>query len=108
MSVHFIVRFEPVPGKAAEFREELRRVAGPTRTERGCLGFRAFESLREPFVFAVHSEWADEAAFDLHVQLPHTVKFLEAVEKLLTHAVQGVRAREIASGAGAGPHSADV
>ena len=97
MSVHFIVRFEPLPGKEMEFREELLRVIGPTRSEIGCLAIQVFESLREPFVFAIHSEWADEAAFELHAQLPHTVRFLGAAKELLTHPVAGLRSREIGS-----------
>jgi quinol monooxygenase YgiN len=78
-----------------KFREELLRVLDPTRAEIGCLTIRAFESLREPLVFAIHSEWVDEAAFELHTRLPHTVRFLEAARELLTHPVQGLRAREI-------------
>jgi quinol monooxygenase YgiN len=85
-----------------EFREELLRVVEPTRAETGCLAIRVFESLREPFVFAIHSEWVDEAAFELHAQLPHTVRFVGAAEALLTHPVQGLRSREIGGGAGAG------
>ena len=100
MSVHFFVRFEPLAGKAAEFREELLRVVPVTRGENGCLAIRAFESLREPLVFAIHSVWADEAAFDRHAQLPHTVRFVEAAEKLLTHRVQGLRTREIGPAGG--------
>ncbi len=73
MSVHFFVRLEPLPGKEREFREQLLRVVEPTRTEIGCLPIYIFESLHEPIVFAIHSEWVDEAAFELHVQLPHTV-----------------------------------
>ena len=102
MSFHFLVRFEPQPGKEMEFRSELLRVVEPTRAEMGCLAIRVFESLRQPFAFAIHSEWVDEAAFDLHAQLPHTVRFLGAAEKLLTHPVQGLRSREIGGGAGAG------
>ncbi len=102
MSVHFFVRFEPVPGKEMDFRKELLRIVEPTRAEIGCLAIHAFESLREPLVFAIHSEWADEAAFELHAQLPHTVQFLGAAEKLLSHSVQGLRSREIGEGAGAG------
>ena len=102
LSVHFIVRFEPVPGKEPDFRDELLRVIEPSRAEPGCLAIHVFESLREPHVFAIHSEWADEAAFDLHAQLPHTVRFLEAAKKCLTHPVQGLRMTEIAGGAGAG------
>lgn len=95
MPVHFVVRFEPLPGKEMEFRKELLRVVEPTRAEMGCLGIHAFESLREPFVFAIHSEWVDEAAFELHAQLPHTVRFLEAAQELLSHPVQGLRSRQI-------------
>ena len=102
MSVHVFVRFEPLPGKEKEFREELLRVNKPSRAEPGCLAIHVFESLREPFRFEIHSEWADEAAFEQHAQLPHTVRFLQAAEELLTHAVQGLRSRWIGGGAGAG------
>jgi quinol monooxygenase YgiN len=95
MSIHFLIRFEPLPGKAAEFREELLRVIECTRTERDCLSIRAFEALREPLVFAIHSEWTDEAAFERHAQLPHTVRFIAAAERLLPHPVEGLRLREI-------------
>lgn len=102
MSFHFIVRFEPLPGKEAAFRDELLRVNGPSRAEPGCLSFEVFESLRDPSVFAVYSEWIDDASFDLHASLPHTVRFLAAAETLLTHSVQGLRLRHIGGGAGAG------
>ena len=102
MSMHFIVRFEPQPGKEAEFRQAMLRNVEPSRAEKGCLALRTFESIREPKVFAIYSEWVDEAAFELHARLPHTVRFLEAAEKLLTHPVQGLRTREIGEGVGAG------
>ena len=95
MSVHVFVRFEPRPGKEAEFREELLRVNEPSRAEIGCLGIYVFESLKGPFVFAIHSEWADEAAFELHATLPHVLRFLKAAESLLTHPVEGLRLRNI-------------
>ena len=74
MSIHVMVRFEPVPGKALQFREELLRVIGATREEPGCLAIHVFESLRQPFGFAIHSEWADEEAFDFHARLPHRLR----------------------------------
>jgi quinol monooxygenase YgiN len=95
MAVHFLVRFEPLPGMEIEFRGELLRVVEPTRAETGCLGIHVYESLRAPFAFAIHSEWVDESAFELHAQLPHMVRFLGTAERLLTHPVQGWRAREI-------------
>lgn len=95
MSIHTLIRFEPWPGKESEFRRELLRVIEPTRAE----AIRAFESLRAPCVFAIHSEWADESAFELHAQLPHTVRFLGAALKLLNHPVRGLRLREIGDNA---------
>ncbi len=96
MSVHFIVRFAPQPGKDIAFREELLRVVEPTRLETGCLEIQVFESLREPFAFAIHSEWVDEAAFELHAGMPYTIRFVEAAKELLTHPIAGLRSRRIA------------
>ena len=96
MAFHFMVRLEPLPGKADELREELSRVAGPTSAEKGCLKMRVFESVRALAVFAIHSEWVDEAEFDLHATLAHTVRFVEAAERLTGQPVQGLRSREIA------------
>jgi quinol monooxygenase YgiN len=95
------VRFEPKAGMADDVREELLRVNGPSRAEAGCIALHVYESVREPIVFAVHSEWVDEAAFELHATLPHTVRFLEAVAPLLTHPVKAWRMKQIGGGAGA-------
>ena len=99
MSMHFFVRFEPRPGKENEFREEMLRVIELTKTETDCLAIHAFESLHEPFVFAIYSEWVDEAAFERHAELPHTVRFIQAAENLLTHPVHGLRMNRIPSSA---------
>ena len=60
-----MVRFEPLRGKEGEFRDEVLRVSERSRAEPGCLRIDVFESLREPFIFAIHSEWVDEASFEL-------------------------------------------
>lgn len=87
--MHFIARFEPLAGREDEFREALKSVVEVSRTEPGCLRMAIFESLREPVTFAIHSEWTDEAAFERHAEFPHTKRFLEIAERLLTHPVQG-------------------
>ena len=96
MTFHFLVRFEPLPGKADEFRDLLEQIIPLTRGETGCLALHAFESVREPRLFAIHSEWTDEAAFNLHAEMPHTVRFVQAAEKLLSHHIEGLRLNEIA------------
>jgi quinol monooxygenase YgiN len=94
--MHFIVRFQPRAGRDSEFREQLLRVVAASRAEPGCLSIHAFESFGEPAAFAIHSEWVDEAAFERHAHLPHTVRFVEAANELLTHSIEGFRSTLIA------------
>lgn len=61
----------------------IQEVLQPTRQEPGCLMIEAFGSTRDPRLFFIHSRWKDEAAFDRHLQLPHTLRFLEAIQALI-------------------------
>jgi quinol monooxygenase YgiN len=101
VSFHFVVRFDPPAARADDFRAALLAVLAPAREEPGCLDMRAFESVREPRSFAIHSEWVDEAAFEVHSGLPHTLRFVAAAEALLGRPIQGLRCRQVADG-GAG------
>lgn len=95
MPLYTFVRFDPVPGKEQQLRGELLRVLGPTRAEPGCLRIHLFESTRGPLTFLIHSEWADDAAFDAHAKLPHMTRFVAAVRDLMTNPLQGVRTSRI-------------
>jgi len=44
----------------------------------------------QPYFAFIPSEWM-KRPFDLHAQLPHTVRFLRAAEGLLTYPIQGHR-----------------
>jgi quinol monooxygenase YgiN len=61
-----------------------------------------FESVRQSPIFSIHSEWTDEAAFELHARLPHTARFLAAAERLLGHPTEGLRLCHIGGGSSAG------
>jgi len=98
VSLHFLVRFDPPPERSADFRAALLAVTEAARAEPGCIEMHAFESVREPREFAIHSEWVDEAAFEVHSGLAHTVRFLASAEKLLGRPVQGLRVHEIGRG----------
>lgn len=95
MPLYTFVRFDPVPGKEQQLRDELLRVLEPTRGEPGCLRIHLFESTRGPLTFLIHSEWVDDAAFDAHAKLPHMTQFLAAVRDLMTNSLQGVRTSRI-------------
>ena len=85
MPLYIFARLEPRPGKEAQVRDELMRVVDPTRAEPGCVRIHLYESTRGPLVYYIHSEWIHEAAFDAHIELPHTRRFAAAVDNLLTH-----------------------
>jgi hypothetical protein len=57
LSVHFFLWFEPLPGKEMEFRDELLRSL--LDGEIGYLDVYVFEALREPYAFAIHSQWGE-------------------------------------------------
>ena len=77
--------FTRVPATRPRWREAMRDGLAPTREEPGCLRIQHYRSIRDPQLFFIHSVWKDEAAFENHAGLPHTVRFLERVEPLIDH-----------------------
>jgi len=88
-------RFHARAGLEDEVEGALREVSGPSRAEPGCLGLQVFQSTRDPRLFFIHSRWTDEAVFDLHAELPHTVRFIERVEQLIDHPLDVTRTMAI-------------
>jgi quinol monooxygenase YgiN len=88
-------RFQARPGDERAVEEALRDVVGPSREEAGCLSIQAFRSTRDRRLFYIHSRWVDEAAFDHHATLPHTVRFIERVQALIDHPLDVTRARPV-------------
>ena len=78
---------------AAALREEVPLA----RAEPYCLGHEAYRSTRDPRLFFIHSRWAEEAAFEAHTQLPHTVKFVERVQPLIDRELDVTRAVPLSS-----------
>lgn len=75
--------------------EALREVVPSSRQEAGCLNIHAFQSIRDPQVFYIHSIWKDATAFETHANLPHTVHFVERLRPLLDHEVEAQRCEMI-------------
>lgn len=88
-------RFHAKAGCEHGVERALLNVIAPTRDEPGCLAIHAFRSVRDDRLFYIHSIWQDEAAFDRHADLAHTVTFIETVSALIDHPVQPVRTRQI-------------
>ena len=95
MEICIFARFHARQGNESAIEEALVRVVPPSREEPGCVAINAFRSTRDPRLFFIHSRWRDEAAFDLHATLPHTVKFVETVELLIDHPMEVWRTTEM-------------
>ena len=95
MEVFIFARFHARPGHEVAVAEALLEVAAPSREEPGCLSLEDFQSVRDPQLFFVHSRWKDEAAFENHAQLAHTVRFLERVAPLIDHPLDVARTKRI-------------
>jgi quinol monooxygenase YgiN len=95
VDLFIFARFHARPGEEIAVEEALQDVIGPTREEPGCLGIQAFRSVDDPRLFYIHSRWTDEAAFDKHANLPHTVQFIERVEPLIDHPLDVTRAVQL-------------
>lgn len=92
VELFIFARFHSCPGQEDAVAEALQDVLGPSREEADCLSIHAFRSIRDPGLYYIHSRWTNEAAFDLHATLPHTVRFVERVEPLIDHAFDVTRA----------------
>ena len=95
MELWIIGEFLAQPGKERAVEAAILKVVPQSRSESACLAINAFRSNSDASRFFIHSRWTDEAAFEAHAGLPHTVEFLTTVEPLLTHKVEVARLTRI-------------
>lgn len=95
MELFIFARFHARPGSEDAVAAALLDTVAPSREEAGCLAIHAFRSVRDPRLFYIHSSWRDEAAFEEHARLPHTVRFVERVMPLIDHPLDVTRAERL-------------
>jgi quinol monooxygenase YgiN len=96
MQLFIFARFHARDGEEDTVGAAMRDMLGPSREEPGCLAIEVFRGTRDPRLFYVHSRWIDEAAFDVHAELPHTLRFIERVQRLIDHQLEVTRTRPLA------------
>jgi quinol monooxygenase YgiN len=95
MELFIFARFHAHEGEESALAAVLREQIGFARGERGCLMIDAYRSTRDPRLFYIHSRWTDEAAFEVHAELPNTVRFLDRVQPLIDHPLDVTRAHPL-------------
>jgi quinol monooxygenase YgiN len=88
-------RFHAQPGQERAVREAILEAIVPAREEPGCLSIHAYGSIRDARLFFIHSRWKDESAFEIHAELPHTVRFIAKVTPLIDHPLDVSRTERI-------------
>jgi quinol monooxygenase YgiN len=96
MELFIFARFRAREGQQEAVAALLREQVGPVRSEPGCLAINAYRSVRDTRLFWIHSRWIDEAAFEVHAQLPRTQRFVELSEQLIDHPFDVTRTHTIA------------
>jgi len=87
------VTFQATSGHEEELAAAMRQVIAHTREEPGCRVIGGYRSCVHPALFYIHSHWADDAAFETHCSLGHTVEFMESTKTLLDRPAQIVKTR---------------
>ncbi|HEX7078368.1 MAG TPA: putative quinol monooxygenase [Candidatus Eisenbacteria bacterium] len=85
MELCIIGRFHAREGQEEAVSAAMLEGMIPSLEEPGCLSVQHFRGTRDPRLFFIVSRWKDEAAFERHAEMPHTVRFLERVEPLIDH-----------------------
>jgi quinol monooxygenase YgiN len=76
-AVRKLARIRAQPGRADALRTALQHLEAETRREPGCHEFGFYQSLSAPEEFILLEHFADAAALQAHLALPHTLAFFE-------------------------------
>ncbi len=96
MDLAIFARVHARAGQEEAVAAALGAVIGPTKAEPGCRAIAAYRATQDPGLFFIHSRWIDEAAFDRHAGLPHTVRFIAEVTPLIDHPLDITRVHALA------------
>ena len=93
MELFLFARFHAKEGRESAVEAALREQIPKVRPEPGCISIDAYRSTNDPILFFIYSRWVDEAAFDVHAELPNTLQFMARMEALIDHPFDAKRAR---------------
>ena len=91
MELYVFARFHAHPGNEIALEQALAEMLGPTRDEPGCLSIHTFRSIHDPRLFYIHSRWVNEASYEIHATLRHTICFIERIQPVIDHPLDVTR-----------------
>jgi quinol monooxygenase YgiN len=93
--LYIFARFHAREGCEGTAEQTLRTVLGPSREEPGCLAIHAFRSTGTTGSSRSTHAGRMKRLSDHHATLPHTVQFVERLEKLIDHPLDVTRSELI-------------
>ena len=75
MGVQKIAFLTAKSGQGPELCTALQTLETLTRQEPGCVAFTFYQAISQAEQFVLVEHFADQAAFDQHLELPHTQAF---------------------------------
>ncbi|MCG2576963.1 antibiotic biosynthesis monooxygenase [Dechloromonas sp. XY25] len=81
--VKIIARISAKPGAAAQVRQILIDLVGPSRKEPGCLSYELFQDDENPADFITIEQWANSSAVAAHMATPHVGEAIAKAGSLL-------------------------
>jgi len=73
---------KPNPGYEEQLLQEMRKVQQASRAEAGCLKYDLHRATDEQ-TYILLEAWADEDAFERHLQTPHYLNYREAAAGMI-------------------------
>ena len=75
MAFVLVAKWTAKEGEEENVLAAVRRLAGPSRSEPGCLMWQPNRDPENPRVFVFYEQYADRAAFDAHAASDHFQRF---------------------------------
>jgi quinol monooxygenase YgiN len=81
--VTVVARIKAKKGMEEEVKKELLTLLGPTRSEKGCIGYDLHQSVEDKSLFMFYENWMSQKDLDEHLKRPHMKSHMEKASKIL-------------------------
>ncbi len=90
-----VARIKAKPGLEDTVRQELLKLLGPTRSEKGCINYDMHQSCEDASLFLFHENWSSDEDLRVHLAAPHIKSWFEKSKTLLAEPVEVTRWKRV-------------
>ena len=90
-----VARIKAKPGLEDTVRQELLKLLGPTRSEKGCINYDMHQCCEDASLFLFHENWSSDEDLRVHLAAPHIKSWFEKSKTLLAEPVEVTRWKRV-------------